>query len=124
MRMTQYASNLVGSIGQQSASSLIMRVLNESGTGFLSAFAGYGDEDEDDDGDEDYEDEDMVEDEEDDEDGGDDLVEYINYPRSKKKTDCLAMMKVSTMMRNETVNRLFLCECDGGRRRRRRRRRR
>lgn len=117
MRMTQYASNLVGSIGQQSASSLITRVLNESGTGFLSAFAGYGDEDDDDDGDEDYEDEDMEEeeDDEDDNDGGDDLVEYINYPRSKKKTDCPAM-NVSTMMRNGTVNRLFLCECDGGRR--------
>eukprot|EP01036_Dinobryon_divergens_P026708 gene26708-35387_t len=39
MRMTQYASNLVGSIGQQSASSLIMRVLNESGTDYSSANA-------------------------------------------------------------------------------------
>eukprot|EP01035_Chromulina_nebulosa_P025838 gene25838-33757_t len=103
--VNDYASNLVGSIGQQSASSLIMRVLNESGTGFLSAFAGYGNNDDDDeeDGDEDYEEEDMEEeDEEDDNDDGDDLVEYIHYPRSKKKTDC-PVMNVSTMMRNGTV---------------------
>ena len=89
MRMTQYASNLVGSISQQSASSLIMRVLNDSGTGFLSAFGGLGndDDDDDDDGDEDYEDDDDEEEVDDDEeeDDGEDLVDNIYFPRSNEE---------------------------------------
>ena len=70
MMMTQFASQLVGSIGQQSASSLMTHVMNgrsrlgSSSAGILSAFGGFGTDDDDDDNDNDDDDDD-----DDDEDG-------------------------------------------------------
>ena len=62
--MTQFASQLVGSIGQQSASSLMTHVMNgrsrlgSSSAGILSAFGGFGSDDDDNDDDDDDDDED------------------------------------------------------------------
>ena len=104
MMMTQFASQLVGSIGQQSASSLMTHVMNgrsrlgSSSAGILSAFGGFGsdddddnDDDDDDDDDGDYEEEEEVEMDEDDEyeveelededEDEDDLANNIYFPR-------------------------------------------
>ena len=108
MMMTQFASQLVGSIGQQSASSLMTHVMNgrsrlgSSSAGILSAFGGFGtddddddndndddDDDDDDDEDGDYEEEEEVEEDDEyeveeleDEDGDeDDLANNIYFPR-------------------------------------------
>ena len=107
MMMTQFASQLVGSIGQQSASSLMTHVMNgrsrlgSSSAGILAAFGGFGsdddddnDDDDDDDEDGDYEEEEVevevdeddeyeveeLEDEDEDEDE-DDLANNIYFPR-------------------------------------------
>ena len=108
MMMTQFASQLVGSIGQQSASSLMTHVMNgrsrlgSSSAGILSAFGGFGsdddddnddDDDEDDDDDGDYEEEEEeevevdedyeyeVEELEDEDEDEDDLANNIYFPR-------------------------------------------
>ncbi len=104
MMMTQFASQLVGSIGQQSASSLMTHVMNgrsrlgSSSAGILAAFGGFGtDDDDDDDGDDDedddgdYEEEEEVEVEVDEDDefeveeledeDEDDLANNIYFPR-------------------------------------------